>query len=144
MRNIRIFFWHRKFTLKVKIWHFLTPPHYANSQNLYPPQENSTTRIAILLTNDSNLLDSKQQFEITRTTSHDLKKLRQQQSSFSIWNFSDFYPSSPFIFCSQDWNPPFNGQLSQKMISRFMSKWAHYYWTKSSKIWAKVIHSYTR
>ena len=26
-------FWHRKFTLKVKFWHFLTPPHYTNSQN---------------------------------------------------------------------------------------------------------------
>ena len=26
-------FWHRKLTLKVKFWHFLTPPHYINSQN---------------------------------------------------------------------------------------------------------------
>ena len=26
-------FWHKKLTLKVKFWHFLTPPHYTNSQN---------------------------------------------------------------------------------------------------------------
>ena len=26
-------FWHRKLTLKVKFWHFLTPPHYTNLQN---------------------------------------------------------------------------------------------------------------
>ena len=26
-------FWCRKFTLKVKFWHFLTPPHYTNLQN---------------------------------------------------------------------------------------------------------------
>ena len=26
-------FWHRKLTLKVKFWLFLTPPHYTNSQN---------------------------------------------------------------------------------------------------------------
>ena len=61
-------FWHRKLTLKVKLWHILTPPHYTNSQNsiisfeyvdflaklfpiLYPPLENSTTRIAIAYTN---------------------------------------------------------------------------------------------
>ena len=25
-------FWDRKLTLKVKFWHFLTPPHYTNSQ----------------------------------------------------------------------------------------------------------------
>ena len=58
-------FRNKKLTLKVKFWHFLTPPHYTNSQNsrisfgyvdfqakifliLYPPFENSTTRIAIL------------------------------------------------------------------------------------------------
>ena len=57
-------FWHRKLTLKVKFWHFLTPSHYTNSQNLiiffgyvdsiakifpisYPPLENSTIRITI-------------------------------------------------------------------------------------------------
>ena len=57
-------FWHRKLNLKVKFWHFLTPPHCTNSQNsiislsydgswaknfliLYPPFENSTTRITI-------------------------------------------------------------------------------------------------
>ena len=27
-------FWHRKLTLKVKFWYFLTAPHYSNSQNL--------------------------------------------------------------------------------------------------------------
>jgi hypothetical protein len=27
-------FWHRKLTLKVIFWHFLTPPLYTNSQNL--------------------------------------------------------------------------------------------------------------
>ena len=26
-------FWHRKLTLKVKFWHFLTPPHYTIYQN---------------------------------------------------------------------------------------------------------------
>ena len=26
-------FWHRKLTLKVTFWHFLTPPHCTNSQN---------------------------------------------------------------------------------------------------------------
>ena len=26
-------FCHRKLTLKIKFWHFLTLPHYANSQN---------------------------------------------------------------------------------------------------------------
>ena len=26
-------FWHRKLTLQVKLRHFLTPPHYTNSQN---------------------------------------------------------------------------------------------------------------
>ena len=26
-------FWHRKLTLKVIFWHFLTAPHYSNSQN---------------------------------------------------------------------------------------------------------------
>ena len=26
-------FWHRKLTLKVRFWHFLTLPHYTNSQN---------------------------------------------------------------------------------------------------------------
>ena len=53
-------------TLKVKFWHFLTPPHNTNSQNsiisfgyvdsqakifpiLYLPVDNSTTRIAIVL-----------------------------------------------------------------------------------------------
>ena len=25
-------FWHKKLTLKVKFWHFFTPPHYTNSQ----------------------------------------------------------------------------------------------------------------
>ena len=25
--------WHWKLNLKVKFWHFLTPPHYTNSQN---------------------------------------------------------------------------------------------------------------
>jgi tricorn protease-like protein len=57
-------FWHRKLTLKVKFWHFLTPPHHNNSQNsiisfryvdslakifliLYPRLKNSTTHIAI-------------------------------------------------------------------------------------------------
>ena len=56
-------FWHRKLTLKFKFWHVSTRPHYANSKNsiisfewicwfldnffliLYPPLENSTTRI---------------------------------------------------------------------------------------------------
>ena len=27
-------FWHRKLTLKVKFWYFLTAPHYSNFQNL--------------------------------------------------------------------------------------------------------------
>ena len=27
-------FWHRKLTLKVKFWYFLTAPHYTNFQNL--------------------------------------------------------------------------------------------------------------
>ena len=62
-------FWHRKLTLKVKFWLFLTPPHYTNSQNsiisfgyvdflakifpiLYPPLENSTTRITIIYMRD--------------------------------------------------------------------------------------------
>ena len=31
MRKIWVI--HRKFTLKVKLWHFLTPPHYTNSEN---------------------------------------------------------------------------------------------------------------
>ena len=26
-------FLHRKLTLRVKFWHFLTPPHYTNLQN---------------------------------------------------------------------------------------------------------------
>ena len=26
-------FWCRKYTLKIRFWHFLTPPHYTNSQN---------------------------------------------------------------------------------------------------------------
>ena len=26
-------FWHRKLTLKVTFWHFLSPPHYTNLQN---------------------------------------------------------------------------------------------------------------
>ena len=26
-------FWHRKLTLKVKFYQFLTPPHYTNSKN---------------------------------------------------------------------------------------------------------------
>ena len=26
-------FWSRKFTLNVRFWHFLTPPHYTNLQN---------------------------------------------------------------------------------------------------------------
>ena len=62
-------FWHRKWTLKVRFMHFLTPPHFTDSQNsiisceyvdfwvkifllLYPPPplENSTTHIAITLT----------------------------------------------------------------------------------------------
>ena len=62
-------FWRRKLTLKVEFWHFLTPPHYTNSQNsiisfgyvdfkakifpiLYPPLENSTTRITITYIKD--------------------------------------------------------------------------------------------
>ena len=58
--------WKRfRLILKVTFWHFLTPPHYTNSQNpiisfgyvdswaiffliLYPPLENPTTRITIL------------------------------------------------------------------------------------------------
>ena len=57
-------FWNRKLPLKVKLWHFLTPPHYTNSQNsiiffgyvvfwqksfliLYTPLGNSTIGIAI-------------------------------------------------------------------------------------------------
>ena len=28
LRKISNDFWHRKLTLKVKFWHFLTPPHY--------------------------------------------------------------------------------------------------------------------
>ena len=57
-----------KITLKVKFWHFLTPPHYTSVQNsiisfeyvdffqpknfliLYPSFENSTTGIAIVCT----------------------------------------------------------------------------------------------
>ena len=66
MKKLRDDFWHTKLTLKVKFWHFLTPLHYINSQNsiisfgyvdfwakilliLYPPLENSITRITILL-----------------------------------------------------------------------------------------------
>ena len=60
-------FWHRKLTLKVKFWLFLTPPHYTNSHNsiiffgyvdsyakkillLYPSLENSITCITIVVT----------------------------------------------------------------------------------------------
>ena len=64
IRNIRMIFDVEKLTLKVKFWHFLTPPHYTDLQNsmisfdcswffprtfliLYPSLENSTTGIAI-------------------------------------------------------------------------------------------------
>ena len=63
IRNIRMIFLHRKLSLKVRFWHFLTPPHYINLQNsmisfdyswflakiLFPFLENSTTGIAIFL-----------------------------------------------------------------------------------------------
>ena len=65
LRKIPMNFWHRKLTLNVKFWPFLTPPHYTNSHNsiisfgygdflakifpiLYLPYENSRTRIAIM------------------------------------------------------------------------------------------------
>ena len=58
-------FGHRKLTLKVKFWHFLTACHLSKTQNsiisfrcvdsypkifpiLYPPLENSTTRTAMI------------------------------------------------------------------------------------------------
>ena len=71
-------FWHRK--LKVKVWHFLTPPHYTNYQNsiilfcyfnfqakifsiLYPLLENSTTRITIVFNgSEATLKEQKSQF----------------------------------------------------------------------------------
>ena len=66
MRKIRISadIWHRKLTLKVKFWYFVSASHYSTFQNLviwfecswflakkflilYPSLENSTTGIAI-------------------------------------------------------------------------------------------------
>ena len=60
-----VYFWHRKLTLKVRFWHFLTTCHSVNSQNkifsfedigfwpktfliLYPSLENLTTHIIII------------------------------------------------------------------------------------------------
>ena len=67
-------FWRGKLTLKVKFWHFLTIPHYTNSQTsmvlfdyswilktlliLYPSLENSTTGIAIRFVKDLKTLNS--------------------------------------------------------------------------------------
>ena len=50
---------YRKLTLKVKFWHFLTPPHQPNSQNSIIsllPFENSTTRIAIAAINSATVV----------------------------------------------------------------------------------------
>ena len=87
-------FWRRKLTLKVKIWHFLTPSHQTNSQNwmisfdyiqlifwtktfpiFYPSLENSTTSITIHFTIHWFFNSCKSQTNLNWLTSHDFTRI---------------------------------------------------------------------
>ena len=70
-------FWHRKLTLKVKFWHFLTPPQYTNSQN-------SIIFCWLLRKNLSNFVHPACKLDnpYYHTASHNLKEV--QIASFSL------------------------------------------------------------